>query len=605
MSSCLPDSILTQTLTLQSVADWINETNKSEEVSLGQDSSLISFLKSLKDGIALCKLVGKLKGRFIMFNKNPRGIEFMEQENFETFVKEATQLITQASLSPSFISQLNGKETHKLCVQPDSNGAATSPMTCSLIRVLIQLSESVSGKALYKGPLLTVGSDSVTFVRGSTLTSVTTTRTTSPEDSKQVTTSPKSNDIGHSKSTTTTHLSGKVFKENIEPEVSKKYELLTKEDIDSVLKSYRNDQMESIKQQLEKFRKSEEDKINRELKQMRQNMINQLQREQRDFEMDMKRQAQELQSSTNNSTKPPPVSKTVVTREKRISIELPKNEPMEPKKVLEEGSSAAIQKKLEDTTEKLIATEVKYEKLLDDLKEQLSKKKKEVERLEEENMLLAKRLKKLKNIKLNDGLEELDKEDVTSKSIRSLHTLLANSGDDDDDVPNFSHPSNHHSTNLNSNNGIDSSHPVLKTRETLPSVRFLSPPLKKTNSNDDHDALIDEHAIQVEEPSLLSMSDDDDEDDEHHDVGNHGENAFGGVDEHEQQHEEPIVFQTAILKKVPSNVHRLAQPVHSSFDTDEELFESSYSDLKKSGDAKKKNKNQQQAKKSIFNSDIQ
>ena len=87
MSSCLQDSILSQTLTLQSITDWINETNKSEEVSLGSDSSFISFLKSLKDGVALCKLVSKLKGRFIMFNKNPRNMEFMEQENFETFIK--------------------------------------------------------------------------------------------------------------------------------------------------------------------------------------------------------------------------------------------------------------------------------------------------------------------------------------------------------------------------------------------------------------------------------------------------------------------------------------------------------------------------------------
>ncbi|KAF0980980.1 hypothetical protein FDP41_012768 [Naegleria fowleri] len=585
MSSCLQDSILSQTLTLQSITDWINETNKSEEVSLGSDSSFISFLKSLKDGVALCKLVSKLKGRFIMFNKNPRNMEFMEQENFETFIK--TQLITQASMSNSSVSQLNGKETHKLCAQPDSN-CATSPLALSLMRVLIQLSESVAGKASYRGPVLIIGSDSVTFVRGSTSTSVTTTstRTTSPEESKQVINSPESNDVTTFKS----NLVGekKVFKENIEPEVAKKYELLTKEDIDSVLKVYRNEQMEAIKQQLEKFRKTEEEKINRELKQMRQNMINQLQREQRDFEMDMKRQAQELleKEKANISTKPPPVSKTVVTREKRISIELPKNEPVEPKKVVEEGSSAAIQKKLEETTEKLIATEVKYEKLLDDLKEQLSKKKKEVERLEEENMLLAKRLKKLKNIKLNDGLEELDKEDVTSKSIRSLHTLLANSGDDDDDVPNFSHPSNSSSS---TRSATEPSHSVLKTRETLPSVRFLSPSLKKSNSSDVHEdnALIDEHSIQVEEPSLLSMSDDEDD----HQL-------------HQEEDEEPIVFQTAVLKKVPSNVHRLAQPIRSSFDTDEELFESSYSDLNKS-ETKKKNNKQLPAKKSIFNSDIQ
>ena len=86
----LSDDIIKSSQTLVSLRDWINETNKSEEVSIDLESNPLStFLTSLKDGIALCKLITKLKGRFLMFNKNPRGMEFMEQENCETFLKES------------------------------------------------------------------------------------------------------------------------------------------------------------------------------------------------------------------------------------------------------------------------------------------------------------------------------------------------------------------------------------------------------------------------------------------------------------------------------------------------------------------------------------
>ena len=85
-SSGVENISLNDTNTLSAVCEWINQTNKSEEVVVHKDAPVVSFLKSLKDGVALCKLVAKLKGRFLAFNKNPRGIEFMEQENFDTFI---------------------------------------------------------------------------------------------------------------------------------------------------------------------------------------------------------------------------------------------------------------------------------------------------------------------------------------------------------------------------------------------------------------------------------------------------------------------------------------------------------------------------------------
>lgn len=88
----LPDHLLTATRTLIAIRDWINDVNKSEEVQVEVNSDQLSFLGSVKDGVALCKLVAKLKGRYVMFNKNPRGIDFMEQENISTFLQVCIHL---------------------------------------------------------------------------------------------------------------------------------------------------------------------------------------------------------------------------------------------------------------------------------------------------------------------------------------------------------------------------------------------------------------------------------------------------------------------------------------------------------------------------------
>jgi ribosomal protein L24E len=37
------------------------------------------FSESLKDGTILCELISKIKARFVSYNKNPRGIEWMEK----------------------------------------------------------------------------------------------------------------------------------------------------------------------------------------------------------------------------------------------------------------------------------------------------------------------------------------------------------------------------------------------------------------------------------------------------------------------------------------------------------------------------------------------
>jgi hypothetical protein len=54
------------------VKEWIQNVTKRK---FPEDD----FMKSLKDGCLLCELVTKVKCRFVAYNKNPRGIDWMEK----------------------------------------------------------------------------------------------------------------------------------------------------------------------------------------------------------------------------------------------------------------------------------------------------------------------------------------------------------------------------------------------------------------------------------------------------------------------------------------------------------------------------------------------
>ena len=457
-------------------------------------------------------------------------------------------IITGAGLDVQYVDAIQSDVFHKYC----KNTSVVTDLTLmnTLIRVILQLSEAAVHKS-FKGSTLTVGADSVTFGKqyttptpASTPASVTTPKT--PEEKKEV---PVSKPNPLPKKT--------VISDDLDlTSEEKKREI----EVDREVRRYRQEQMESIKQQMAQYKLVEEEKVKKEIKQMRQTMIRELQREQQELENDMRKQVQERE--IKNIV---PVSKSVIVRERSINLDSShSSQPYEkqPKQEKTPEEPPIPRQQYNDLNERLITTELKYEKLLSDIKEQLSKKKKEVERLEEENLLLAKRLKKLKSQKLTDGLEELDREDVSSQSIKSLHNLLAssNTGDEEDeDIPNFSTVST--ASSFESRAKDRASLPVPKAKFVAKVEPVVDEPI--------HDDV-----IQVDDPTLLEMSDSDSEAEQDGD-------PFGGV-----QLETPV-FRTAT-----------SRPIHRSFDDEEELFESSHSDLKKSSTQKKK------SKKTIFGSAI-
>jgi len=57
---------------LEALETWIQKVTK---IQFKQKR----FLDNLRDGVVLCVLVSKIKGKKVMYNRNPRGLDFMEK----------------------------------------------------------------------------------------------------------------------------------------------------------------------------------------------------------------------------------------------------------------------------------------------------------------------------------------------------------------------------------------------------------------------------------------------------------------------------------------------------------------------------------------------
>jgi class 3 adenylate cyclase/ribosomal protein L24E len=101
---------------------WIEQVTST--TFIGED-----FIDSLKDGTILCELCHKVKGRFIAYNKNPRGLDWMEKENVITFSTQCEKMGVKSKIEVV-------DEEHK----------------DDLIKILFELSEIAPSQAKFKGP---------------------------------------------------------------------------------------------------------------------------------------------------------------------------------------------------------------------------------------------------------------------------------------------------------------------------------------------------------------------------------------------------------------------------------------------------------------------
>jgi hypothetical protein len=111
------------------VRNWIEDLSKQSFVS--ED-----LFDSLLDGVQLCKVVAKLKGKFVSFNRNPKNQE-EEIENFTTF----TETLSTIGYKPSdlkFTYQNLKLKTHK----------------ADILSFFSEISEVAKKGGKYKGPFL-------------------------------------------------------------------------------------------------------------------------------------------------------------------------------------------------------------------------------------------------------------------------------------------------------------------------------------------------------------------------------------------------------------------------------------------------------------------
>jgi hypothetical protein len=71
---------------IEEVQNWIE---KITETKFNKD---LDFITNLKNGCILCELISKIKGKYIIYNRNPRNSKIMERENIETFLKEVDNI---------------------------------------------------------------------------------------------------------------------------------------------------------------------------------------------------------------------------------------------------------------------------------------------------------------------------------------------------------------------------------------------------------------------------------------------------------------------------------------------------------------------------------
>ncbi|KAL9653033.1 hypothetical protein ABK040_015547 [Willaertia magna] len=496
-----------ETLTL--IKDWINDTNKSEEVTIVSDTNEYAkcFFSSLKDGLALCKLISKIKGRFLLHNKNCRDIKELEIENLETFCKEALLLISASNQSIEFINRLKGKVLHDSFIQFINKKESKDDLNNInyLLKVLKQLSIAAISKTSFKGsPLLL----EISLLPEDIDLATTTTSTAST-----------SNNVSSSSNSSTVSLSSMRAKTPSSPTMDNKKETLNKEqqhvrsgsDVEKELRKYKQEQMEIIKQEIQKFKAIEEEKIKKEMTQLKQNMLKdykeQLQNERKQQELEKKpsitiknnNSTEQQQDANVRSFKDKNGQEVIVRFDKSVTD---KNSPRRKQSILPfEGlGQEELRSKVTELTERLTATEQKYEKIVEGLKSELQKKQKEVERLDEENILLTKKLKKLKSDKVNDGLEQLEKEEISNTSIKTLQSLLNSNDQEVEDMPVLK--------------SLENSNSTTSIRRELPTVI-----VNNDNNNGDNDVeellpsldLDDSEMIQFDEPTLMEMSDEDDD----------------------------------------------------------------------------------------------
>jgi hypothetical protein len=70
------------------INDVIQWTEKVIEQKFSKEDPYLQ----MKNGCILCELVGKIQGKYLVYNRNPRNARIMERENIEIFITELEKM---------------------------------------------------------------------------------------------------------------------------------------------------------------------------------------------------------------------------------------------------------------------------------------------------------------------------------------------------------------------------------------------------------------------------------------------------------------------------------------------------------------------------------
>lgn len=131
-NSCSGDDQPKNFSSLQSLMTDLSKLQAWLEAVSKKQFSKPNFMESVKDGCILCEVVSKVKGKFLSYNKNPRGMDWMEKENLASFIKEMGILEIKVSYSEDDLLGMKKQD--------------------ELVKSLMELAEKAKKQDKFKGP---------------------------------------------------------------------------------------------------------------------------------------------------------------------------------------------------------------------------------------------------------------------------------------------------------------------------------------------------------------------------------------------------------------------------------------------------------------------
>ncbi|KAL0476555.1 gxcB [Acrasis kona] len=387
---------------IAAIEDWINNVTKVKPFEDRQHGTYLDFFASLKDGVRLCSLLAKVKGKAIIFNRNPRGIDFMEKENIDNFSKGCKDLVNEEEIPKT------GLLYDTLCTTEQVTNY--DDVREKLIDLIIILSEKAKLRKLWKGPDLQLsGEENVKEIAVDTTVTVPPVKTKLPTDAssfaekeipKTTITPPVSVAPASSTSSTPLKLASSA---KDDPAETKR-----------VLLEYRKQELERINGLVINYRTEEEARVRRECQKLKRDLLDKIDLERRQL-------LEELQADVDSKRK-------ILTKKMEAELE---NKETELKNEYKNKLERKIKKSFEKSIQNLIDDNEELKNQISSYNENIKKnvyKDIEIETLRNQKQTLELQI----SYQQNDAREAQTRVDYLQKRLDRAIQMSREQGYDDE-----------------------------------------------------------------------------------------------------------------------------------------------------------------------------